>query len=72
MSDQQVRAVSWIAIYVILAALLAVGAVDLFLVRRGDGNPTVSSTIWDLAKQYPIIVLAVGILLGHLFWPQHR
>lgn len=71
MSDEQVQAVSWIAIWVLLATLLAVGIADILLVRYRPGDPTVSSTIWGLARCYPIIVLAVGILLGHLFWPQH-
>lgn len=71
MTTNQVDNISWIAIWVLLATLLAVGVADIYLVRYGHGGPTVSSTIWALAKEYPIIVLIVGILLGHLFWPQH-
>jgi len=71
MEQSNVQWFSWIAIYVLLATLLAVGAVDLYLARVGNGGATVSSTIWGLAKDYPVIVLLVGILLGHLFWPQH-
>jgi hypothetical protein len=71
MSSDKMAWFSWGVVYVLLGVLIAVGIVDIVLVRRNPGGPSVSSTIWGLAKEYPIIVLLVGILLGHLFWPQH-
>jgi hypothetical protein len=70
MSQNQVDYVSWIAVYTLLAVLTAVGICDLYLVRVNPDGPTVSRTVWGLAKEYPIVTLLAGILLGHLFWPQ--
>lgn len=71
MSADQITRVSWIVVVVVLAALAAIGILDLILIRTNPSGPSVSSTIWALAHEYPVIVLLTGIVLGHLFWPQH-
>jgi hypothetical protein len=58
-----------IASWVLFAALVAVGAVDLWLSYR-EPQGTVSALILDTSRRYPILPLAVGLLLGHLLWPQ--
>jgi hypothetical protein len=71
MTNQQVQAVSWIAVWTLIAVLVAVGVIDLVLVRYQPNQGTVSSTIWQLARDYPVVAFAIGVLVGHLLWPQH-
>lgn len=31
--------------------------------------PTISFTLLEWSRQYPVIPLVIGIPLGHVFWP---
>lgn len=42
---------------------------DLFAVLKWGIPGTESYTILHAAHKYPIIPLGVGIVIGHLFWP---
>lgn len=53
----------WIVVGII--ALIAV--IDVALLCMG--LPTISRFILETSKQYPIAPFAVGVLIGHLFWP---
>lgn len=48
---------------------------DLWVWRKGGGDATISKILLNAAKKYPIVAvafgIAIGVLLGHLFWPQH-
>lgn len=52
---------------------------DIWVFRKTGGDVTKDATISKLlflaAKERPIIAiifgLAIGVLLGHLWWPQH-
>lgn len=52
-----------------------IGAYDLTAYLHGGNDATISRTILDTAREYPlfplVIGLMVGLLLGHLFLPQH-
>lgn len=67
MSTMNWRAVTS-ALLVCLAA--AMGIYDVIAVWRGGGRATISSVVLDTARAYPILAIAFGILIGHLFWPQ--
>lgn len=59
MNKTQIFIICWTAvatIYIIYAAI--------FL----PTDETVSATLNTAAKRWPILPLAVGLLLGHLFW----
>ncbi len=55
-------------IIVILTFLLA--GWDIFADIKWGYQGTISYDILTAAYDYPVIPLAAGILLGHLFWPQ--
>ena len=56
----------WMAIS-LAVGLVLVGAVDLWLfVVRGEAA-TISAVVRDQAHRHPVIPLAVGLLVGHLF-----
>lgn len=44
---------------------------DMFALWSGGAEATISRVIYATAQEYPVLTLAVGILMGHLFWPQH-
>lgn len=54
--------------FITLAAVALVLAWDIFLARKGEGN-TLSFRWARWAQKWPIWPLLVGILLGHLFFP---
>lgn len=49
--------------------LAVVGLGDIWLGRRYGYAATVSAVIQDWARQWPVLPLLIGLLLGHLFWP---
>lgn len=67
-----------LTIAVILGSAVAIAAYDFWVawcVAEEDGGgyqATISCILLDAAKYAPIIALAFGVLMGHLFWPQYR
>ena len=57
-------------IIILATIVLGVGLYDVFAALFLPPDSTVSAIVLDLAKRYPILPLLVGIVLGHLFWPQ--
>jgi len=53
-----------------LGAIVVVWLFDATAAIRGTGNDSVSATILDWSTRWPLIPLLVGVLLGHMFWPQ--
>jgi hypothetical protein len=43
---------------------------DLIVMAISGREATISYDVLALSHQHPVIPLAVGIILGHLFWPQ--
>ena len=44
-------------------------AIILNIILIATGNTSMSATIQKISGSYPIIPVAVGILVGHWFWP---
>lgn len=44
-------------------------AVDVFMLKRGGMDATLSVSMYKLAKAWPIIPLLIGMLMGHFFFP---
>jgi hypothetical protein len=55
--------------YFLLAVLIVVCAYDLYAYWWLTPQQTVSRTVFDLAREYPIIAFVAGVVAGHLFWP---
>ena len=60
-----------------LAAILAVAAIasgvwDIYVIWWGEPEDTVSAILQSWSVAYPIFPLICGILIGHVFWPQHQ
>jgi hypothetical protein len=56
-----------ITIAVLAAVALALAVYDVIAVWRGGGASTISAVLLVGARQSPVLVLAFGVLLGHLF-----
>ena len=58
---------------VILSAIILLLGYDLFVVLH-DGNydHTISQWVYTMSKEFMIIPVLVGIVIGHFFWPIHE
>lgn len=51
--------------------IIAVSIVfDAVMYAREGWTGTISYLVLAKSRRYPIIAFAVGVLIGHLFWPQ--
>lgn len=64
-----------VSVVVIIAAPFLIGAYDLIAYRAAGNEATISRVCLDTAQRYPALMVCIGvlfgILLGHLFVPQH-
>ena len=63
-----------VTLITLLTAVLGLVAYDVYLAVRWGSEATISYQLLQASRAEPIIPLALGlvlgILLGHLFWPQ--
>jgi hypothetical protein len=52
-----------------LFTLMVVGVYELYSLFFVDGNETVSHYLVEWSRQFLILPLAIGIILGHLLFP---
>lgn len=55
---------------ILIFTTVALSLYDVAAVLIGGVDATISRVIVHAASEYPIIAVAAGILIGHLFWPQ--
>jgi len=60
-----------ITVQILIGFGVAFGLGDLFVVYILE-KKSFSKELLRLSKQAPIIALAVGVAIGHIFWPQKR
>lgn len=58
-------------VFLIITLVLAVILYDVLVYTAAGGEATVSDVVLGWAKTWTAVPLVVGILLGHLFWPQY-
>jgi hypothetical protein len=61
------KEVTTIIIYAVLALLIIW---DLIVATNGAAGDTISEVMLRQASNHPIIAFALGVCVGHLFWPQ--
>jgi hypothetical protein len=74
-SDQYVSSLDWPALVLGVALLVVIagcGLYDLWISASSSPRATVSEIIRGWAQTFPPLLVAVGFLLGHLFWPAVR
>lgn len=55
-------------ILLVLAALL--GAYDAYVIVTFGYDASISVVVLDWSRRAPVLPFAVGVIAGHLFWPQ--
>jgi hypothetical protein len=58
--------------YVLIATTTALAMYDLFAVLRAGPHSSISAVLYYVAKEHPIVPFVLGVLLGHVFWPNVR
>jgi len=53
---------------IVVALILAIAGWDVYSLLTS--NPTLSNTILEWSRQWPIVSFLFGVLFGHLFWGQ--
>ncbi len=56
----------------ILATAIIWIAYDIFAAYTGGGEVTESWNLYEMVARYPSLGVAIGILIGHLFFSQSR
>ncbi len=59
----------YMAGFMVLGAILLLLGGDLFICMRWGYNYSISAFMGWLKTEFPITLLIIGIVLGHLFWP---
>lgn len=54
--------------YFIVFGILIIAVYDIYALTVGGQPSTISSVILNQSKVAPMIPLAFGILIGHVFW----
>jgi hypothetical protein len=54
----------------IVAATAALIGWDIVVATNNETGDTISEVLLDASRKRPIIAAALGIVIGHLFWPQ--
>jgi hypothetical protein len=52
------------------AAVVVFIVYDIFAAIHWGADGTISRDILQIAYIHPILPFAIGVLMGHLFWPQ--
>ena len=53
----------------IVSCVFIVAVFDVWVILNKGKQESISAHIIRNSKNYPLIVLLFGIILGHLFWP---
>lgn len=58
-----------ITIIIMAVALVLLVGWDIFAYVKAGREATISDILLDWSQRWPVIPLAFGVLMGHLFWP---
>ena len=57
---------------VVLGAMALLIGWDVYVYMNPPDGDTISELALDTAKDHPVLPLIIGIVAGHLFWPQRK
>lgn len=63
------RVVAFVIGLCVVGSLAAAGLWDVYAITQEPQRETVSAVLRTWATRFPPAATAVGILIGHLFWP---
>lgn len=56
----------------ILMAVIFLLIYDFFAVYRFGFEGTISTVVYSMSKEYPVVSFMTGLVCGHLFWGQEQ
>lgn len=57
---------------ILLGLVIIVAFWDAAVLIMGRPEATISAVLLQITKENPIIAFALGVVVGHLFWPNFR
>lgn len=69
MGKSPVDWVSFVLAVLIHVQLFLIALWDTWIWVSGSEARTVSAIVWRWAQQFPVGLLFLGFVLGHVFWP---
>ena len=57
---------------IILVAIIVISLWDITVVLMGRPEATISYVLFQSTKANPIIAFMLGVVIGHLFWPNFK
>lgn len=67
-----IQELGWVRIVLAIAMHVVIGLIaawDLMAIATNHPDLSVSKITQSWAKESPVMPLAVGLVMGHLFWP---
>jgi|TARA_R110000824_G_scaffold56351_3_gene154352 predicted permease len=61
-----------VARLIILVSVIVVSGWDIGVILMGRPDATISAVLLQLSKENPIIAFMLGVIIGHLFWPNFK
>lgn len=58
-------------IWILILTAGALAIWDTFAAIKGGSESTISRVLYEKSKAHPIISFILGLLLGHVFWPNN-
>jgi hypothetical protein len=56
--------------HILIATVVILSGYDVYALVEGGVDATISRVVYGWVDDYPIVGVAAGVLIGHLFWPQ--
>jgi hypothetical protein len=61
-----------ITILLLLAVIVILGGWDIYVAANAHSGDTISEIVLAASIERPIIPFVLGVVCGHLFWPQTK
>lgn len=59
-----------VTIILLVAFVVVLAGWDIFAAAEPTAGDTISELVLATARRHPVLPFVVGIICGHLFWPQ--
>lgn len=56
--------------WILVATVGALALYDVAVAANKQRGDTISEVLLDTARDHPVVPFALGVTIGHLFWPQ--
>lgn len=56
--------------FILLVVVIALIVFDIFVAADSTTGNTISEVTLSIARKHPVLPFCIGIVCGHLFWPQ--